>query len=97
MSITPKMPPGTPLPRPDDATASQHTEGRWRVDARFVVALIVIALFAYAFWRNPNDATMLGALISAFNIAIGYWLGSSRGSAEHARRAEALSQREGQP
>lgn len=51
------------------------------VDTRFLIALVVLALFAWALGDNPDDDTMKGALIGALNLAVGYFLGSSRGAA----------------
>lgn len=50
------------------------------IDPRFIVSLIVMAIFAWAFGANPADDTMKGALIAGFAGAWGYWLGSSRGA-----------------
>lgn len=46
-------------------------------DPRAWIAFIIIGLFAYAYARQASE-TLEGALIAAFNIAIGYYLGSSR-------------------
>jgi len=46
-------------------------------DPRAWIAFAIIALFAYAYVSDAGD-TLEGALIAAFNIAIGYYLGSSR-------------------
>ncbi|MBC7985270.1 MAG: hypothetical protein H7X93_01160 [Sphingomonadaceae bacterium] len=46
-------------------------------DPRAWIAFTIIALFAYAYVSEAGD-TLEGALIAAFNIAIGYYLGSSR-------------------
>ena len=43
---------------------------------QFVIALLIIGLFAWAFGENVDDDTMKGALIGAFNLAIGFYLGS---------------------
>lgn len=49
-------------------------------DPRFLVSLIIMGIFAWAFASNVNDDTMKGAIIGALNIAAGFWLGSSRGA-----------------
>lgn len=49
-------------------------------DARFVIAVIVLGMFAWALSVDPDDATMKGALIAGFAGAWGYFLGSSSGS-----------------
>ena len=46
-------------------------------DPRLLIALLVIGYFGWAFSANVADETLKGALIAAFNIAVGYWLGSS--------------------
>lgn len=46
------------------------------VDAKIVIALIIVGMFARAYIKNPDD-TMKGALIAAFAGAWGYYLGSS--------------------
>jgi hypothetical protein len=51
------------------------------LNPRFVVSLIVMGIFAWSFGENVGDDTMKGAIIGALNIAVGYWLGSSRGAA----------------
>lgn len=50
------------------------------LNPRFVISLVVIAIFAWSFGENVGDDTMKGAIIGALNIAVGYWLGSSRGA-----------------
>ena len=45
---------------------------------QFVIAILLIAMFAWAFGENVSDDTMKGALIAAFAGAWGYFLGSSR-------------------
>lgn len=57
-------------------------------DPRFVISLSVMVIFAWAFAENVSDDTMKGAIIGALNIAVGYWLGSSSGSARNADRAD---------
>ena len=54
-------------------------QGDW-LNPRFAVALLIVGLFAWAFGENTSDQTMVGALIGAFNLAIGYYLGSSNAS-----------------
>lgn len=50
------------------------------LNPRFAIALVIVALFAWAYGSNVGDQTMIGALIGAFNMAIGYYLGSSNSS-----------------
>lgn len=47
------------------------------------IAFVVIGLFAYAFSQNSENEMLVGALISAFTGAVGYYLGSSKGAAEN--------------
>lgn len=50
------------------------------LNPRFVVSILVMAIFTWAFGENVDDDTMKGAIIGALNIAVGYWLGSSNSS-----------------
>lgn len=62
-----------------------------RIDPRFLVAMLIIALFAWAFAREGDKDTrnlMVGALIAAFAGAWGYYLGSSNTSARANDRAD---------
>lgn len=66
---------------------------RWAaiVDPRFLIALIVLGMFGWALSADPDDLTMKGALIAGFAGAWGYYLGSSKGTAEtNARMDKAL-------
>jgi hypothetical protein len=52
----------------------------WRADfatPKFVVALMAVGVFMWAFGHNPGDATMKGAIIGGFNLALGFYLGST--------------------
>lgn len=56
------------------------------------MAFAVVALFAYAFWRNPSEQLMLGAIIAAFTTAIGFYLGGSKvGSDTATKNADTLT------
>ena len=60
--------------------------------AREGMAFAVVALFAYAFWRNPSEQLMLGAIIAAFTTAIGFYLGGSKvGSDTATKNADTLA------
>jgi hypothetical protein len=60
--------------------------------AREGMAFAVVALFAYAFWRNPSEQLMLGAIIAAFTTAIGFYLGGSKvGSDTATKNADTLT------
>jgi hypothetical protein len=43
-------------------------------DPRFVITLLLVGLFGYAFAQDPNDEAMKGAIIAAFSTAYGFWL-----------------------
>lgn len=52
----------------------------WRDDfatPKFVVALLAVGVFVWAFGHDPSDATMKGAIIGGFNLALGFYLGST--------------------
>lgn len=55
-------------------------------DPRFAIAIVIIGLFAWAYWSAPSQE-MTGALIAAFSGAWGYFLGSSSGAARNADNA----------
>ncbi len=60
--------------------------------AREAMAFAVVGLFAYAFWRNPSEQLMLGAIIAAFTTAIGFYLGGSKvGSDTATKNADTLT------
>lgn len=50
------------------------------LDPRFLISLIVLGIFGWAFASNVGDDTMKGAIIGALNVVAGYWLGSSNSS-----------------
>lgn len=45
-------------------------------DPRFVITLLLIGLFGFAYYNDPADQAMKGALIGAFSAAYGFWIGS---------------------
>jgi hypothetical protein len=47
---------------------------------QFVLCLALVAIFTGAYFNDPSDKTMGGAIIAAFSASWGYYLGSSRGS-----------------
>lgn len=51
-------------------------------DPKVYVSAALIALFAFAYVRDPSDETMKGAVILAFATAYGYWLGTNKGDAQ---------------
>lgn len=44
---------------------------------KFAVALMAVGVFVWAFGHDPSDATMKGAIIGGFNLALGFYLGST--------------------
>lgn len=51
-------------------------------DAKLMIAVSVIGLFAWAYAADTNDDTMKGALIAGFAGAWGFYLGSSNSAVE---------------
>jgi len=47
---------------------------------QLIIALIIILVFAVAYFMDPTNEVMKGALIAGFAGAWGYFLGSSSGS-----------------
>lgn len=50
---------------------------------RQVVTVLIIGGFFWAYFLDPSNETMRGAIIAAFAGAWGYWLGSSQGAHEN--------------
>ena len=50
--------------------------GWFNNDPRFIITLLLIALFGYAYMQDPADQAMKGAIIAAFSAAYGFWIGS---------------------
>lgn len=46
------------------------------LEPRFVITLLLILLFGYAYAQEPADQAMKGAIIAAFSAAYGFWLGT---------------------
>jgi ABC-type uncharacterized transport system permease subunit len=62
------------------------------------MAFAVVALFGFAFIKNPNDQTIVGALIAAFAGAWGFYLGGSKvGSDTATKNADTLALRASEP
>lgn len=59
-------------------------------DPRFIIASLIIGLFAWAFERSQGEqqSLMTGALIAAFAGAWGFYLGSSSGAKQADQRAD---------
>jgi hypothetical protein len=51
----------------------------WRefLTPKFIVAFAAIGVFAWAYGENVGDETMKGAIIGGFNLALGFYLGST--------------------
>lgn len=45
-------------------------------DPRFIITLLLIGLFGYAYIQGPSDDTLKGAIVAAFSTAYGFWLAS---------------------
>ncbi len=50
------------------------------IDVAAIIALAIIAAFIAAYFRSPDNATLEGALVTAFAAAWGFFLGSSHGA-----------------
>jgi hypothetical protein len=49
---------------------------------RLVISVAIVALFAYAYARNPSDDLLIGALISMVSTIVNWWFGSSQQSSD---------------
>lgn len=58
----------------------------WRDLPRLIVSATLLGYFGYALIEHYSDG-LEETLKNALMIVVGYWLGSSRGSAEKDRRA----------
>ncbi len=45
-------------------------------EPRFLITLMLIGLFGFAYIQDPSDQAMKGAIIGAFSAAYGFWIGS---------------------
>ena len=45
-------------------------------EPRFLITLMLIGLFGFAYLQDPSDQAMKGAIIAAFSAAYGFWIGS---------------------
>lgn len=48
------------------------------LEPRFIVTLLLICLFGFAYIQDPADEAMKGAIIGAFSAAYGFWIGSKQ-------------------
>jgi predicted carbohydrate-binding protein with CBM5 and CBM33 domain len=60
-------------------------------DPRFVITLLLVGLFGYAFAQDPNDEAMKGAIIAAFSTAYGFWLAGKEKEQSTANTGKALT------
>ena len=69
---------------------SLFRDGIMGTDPRFIIAAVIIGLFAWAFDRaeGEQESLMTGALIAAFAGAWGFYLGSSSGAKLADHRAD---------
>lgn len=56
------------------------SETKRQVEFRAVISVVIVVGFFAAYFMEPGNETMEGALIAAFAGAWGYWLGSSKGA-----------------
>lgn len=64
-----------------------------RLTFREMVAFALLALFAWAFWMNPHDQAIIGALLTGFATAYGFYLGGSKvGSDTAAKNADTVAE-----
>lgn len=47
------------------------------------LSFVIVALFAYGYVNNPSDADLKSAVIGSLMLAVGYWLGSSKGAVDN--------------
>jgi hypothetical protein len=59
-------------------------------DPRFVITLLLVGLFGYAFAQDPADESMKGAIIAAFSTAYGFWLAGKEKEQSSANTGKAL-------
>jgi len=60
---------------------------------RLIISAIILLLFGYAFFRNPNDQLLIGALIVMATSAKDFWFGTSKGSSDKSRQLERQADR----
>ena len=62
---------------------------------RGLITVVIVVGFFVAYFMEPSNETMKGALIAAFAGAWGYWLGSSHGAAENREALNRVIERQG--
>jgi hypothetical protein len=60
-------------------------------DPRFVITLLLVGLFGYAFAQDADDEAMKGAIIAAFSTAYGFWLAGKEKEQSTANTGKALT------
>lgn len=59
---------------------------------REFVALALLGMFGWAFYMNPNNQAIIGALLTGFATAYGFYLGGSKvGSDTAAKNADTVA------
>lgn len=53
---------------------------------REVVALFLLGLFGYAYFMNPHNEAIIGALLTSFATAVGFYLGGSKVGSDTAEK-----------
>lgn len=59
-------------------------------EPRFIITLMLICLFGFAYLQEPSDQAMKGAIIAAFSAAYGFWLGSKKDEQASANTGKAF-------
>lgn len=62
------------------------SEAWWKELPRLVVSAIMLLMFGYVLYKNPQNGLILGALIAMVTTVKDYWLGSSKGSTDKAEQ-----------
>ena len=60
------------------------------LEPRFVITLLLIGLFGFAYFNDPADQAMKGAIIAAFSAAYGFWIGSKNSEQATANTGKAF-------
>lgn len=60
-------------------------------EPRFVITLLLIGLFGFAYIHDPADQAMKGAIIAAFSAAYGFWIGSKQNEQASENTGKAFS------
>lgn len=60
------------------------------LEPRFIITLLLIGLFGFAYLNDPADQAMKGAIIAAFSAAYGFWIGSKNNEQATANTGKAF-------